>query len=325
MNSWADELKVDPVPTLLSCGNPAIEYFTRRDLSSEEVDPIADLWNLPAVLKILKKQHDNGSWKYPGKIRRDVRSRENYDQLETFRILGELVEKYGLSQDHPPIKRAAEYFFSFQTPEGDFRGIYGNQYATTYSPAIMELLIKTGYGNDKRIKKGFQWLLSMRQEDGGWVIPFRTTGMNLKEALLEDDPLSTDQSKPFSHLTTGMVLRAFAAHLKYRKSVEAKKAGVLLASRFFQRDKYPDRMDKKYWERVSYPFWFTDIVSALDSLSFLGFTKDNPHVQEGLDFLRNHQNNDGLFDLKIVRGSDRDLKYWICLAICRLFKRYVKG
>lgn len=316
------KLKIDPIPSLLSCGNPAIEYFTRRDLLDEEVGPINDLWQIPAAMKILKKQEDNGSWKYPGKIRRDVRSRENYDQIETYRILGELIEKYGLNRNHHQVRKAAEYFFSCQTLEGDFRGIYGNQYATTYSSAIMELLIKAGYQNDKHIKKGFDWLLSMRQEDGGWIIPFRTADMNLKKALLANEPNSPDIAKPFSHLATGMALRALAAHPKYRELEEARKAGTLLASRFFQPDKYPDRKDKKYWERVSYPFWFTDIISALDSLSFLGLKRDNPHIQEGLTFLSNQQNNEGLFDLKVVRGSDKDLKYWICLAICRLFKRY---
>lgn len=324
MTSWRDELKNDPIPVLLSCENLAIEYFTRRDLLNEKVSPVSSLWELHAVLSILKKQQDNGSWKYPGKIRGDIRSRENYDQLETYRMLGELVEKYGLNKSHQQIQKAAKYLFNCQTPEGDFRGIYGDQYATTYSPAIMELLIKAGYMNDKRIKKGFQWLLSMRQEDGGWTIPFRTIGMNLKEALNEKKARRIDQSRPFSHLVTGMVVRAFAAHPEYRKSEEAKKAGELLASRFFQADKYPDRKDKKYWERVSYPFWFTDIVSAMDSLSLLGFTTDNPHIQDGLDFLCNRQNDEGLFDLHIVRGRDKDAKYWICLAICRLFERYVK-
>nr|WP_245248213.1 prenyltransferase/squalene oxidase repeat-containing protein [Methanobacterium petrolearium] len=251
-----------------------------------------------------------------------MRSREDYDQFQTYKTLGILVEKYGLNGDHYKIQKAAEYLFNCQTPEGDFRGIYGNQYATTYSPAIMELLIKAGYANDKRIKKGFQWLLSIRQEDGGWIIPFRTAGMNLKEALTVDEPNSPDKTRPFSHLVTGMVLRAFAAHPKYRESEEARKAARLLASRFFLSDKYPDRKDKKYWKRVSYPFLFTDIISALDSLSFFEFNTDNPNIHEGLSFLKKKQTNEGLFDLHIVRGSDKDLKYWICLAVSRLFKRY---
>lgn len=292
MNAGIDELKINPIPSLLSCSNPAIEYFTRRDLLNEQVEPISELWEIKDVLKILKKQLDDGSWKYPSKIRRDLRSREDYDQFETYKTLGLLVEKYGFNRDHHQIQKAAEYLFSCQTSEGDFRGIYGNQYAPTYSPAIMELLIKSGYKDDKRIEKGFQWLISMRQEDGGWIIPFRTTGMNLKEALLANEPDLPDRSRPFSHLVTGMVLRAFAAHPEYRKSEEAKKAGKLLVSRFFIADKYPDRKGKEYWERVSYPFLFTDIISAMDSLSFLGFERENHHIQNGLDFLSNRQNDE---------------------------------
>ena len=315
------KLKIDPTTVLLSCGNPAIEYYARKDLLDEKIGTIEDLWQLPPVLRILKKQEEDGYWKYPGKIREELRSREDYNQVETYRVLGELICKYGLNRSHPQIQKAAEYFFNCQTSEGDFRGIYGNQYATTYSPAIMELLIKAGYEDDPRIKKGFHWLLSLRQEDGGWVIPFRTSGMNIKEALLASEPEMPDRSRPFSHLVTGMVLRALAAHPEYRKSEETKKVAHLLASRLFQADKYPDRKGREYWERVSYPFWFTDIVSTMDSLSLIGI-KDNPNIQEGLKFLIEKQNDEGLFDLKIVRGSDKDLKYWICVVVCRLLKRY---
>jgi hypothetical protein len=315
------KLKIDPTTVLLSCGNPAIEYYARKDLLDEKIGTIEDLWQLPPVLRILKKQEEDGYWKYPGKIREELRSREDYNQVETYRVLGELICKYGLNRSHPQIQKAAEYFFNCQTSEGDFRGIYGNQYATTYSPAIMELLIKAGYEDDPRIKKGFHWLLSLRQEDGGWVIPFRTSGMNIKEALLASEPEMPDRSRPFSHLVTGMVLRALAAHPEYRKSEETKKVAYLLASRLFQADKYPDRKGREYWERVSYPFWFTDIVSTMDSLSLIGI-KDNPNIQEGLKFLIEKQNDEGLFDLKIVRGSDKDLKYWICVVVCRLLKRY---
>jgi hypothetical protein len=40
---------------------------------------------------------------------------------------------------------------------------------------------------------------------------------------------------------TGVVLRAFAAHEKYGHSEAARAAGELLASRFFEKDAYPDR------------------------------------------------------------------------------------
>jgi hypothetical protein len=283
MGNWRKELRVDPIPGLISPKNMAIEYFTRRDLFDEKVEPIETLWELPEVKKILNKQQEEGSWKYPGGGKEHLRSHEDYNQLETYRILGELVKKYGLNNKQPKIIMAANYLFSRQTEEGDFRGIYSNQYSPNYSAAIMELLIKAGYQDDSRIDKGFNWLLSIRQIDGGWAIPLRTVSAKYAD-IMSAETMKPDLAKPFSHLVTGVVLRAFAAHGKYRNSKEAIKAGELLASRFFRRDTYPDRQTPDFWARVSYPFWFTDIVSSLDLLLLMGFTKENPHIYDALNW-----------------------------------------
>jgi hypothetical protein len=320
-DSWLNRLEVDPIPSLLSCGNEAIVYFTRRDLLGEKVTPVKTLWELPQAQRMLRRQREDGSWQYPGG-NKEVRSRENYDQLETYRMLGELVEKFGFNNKSPAIKAAAEFIFAYQTEEGDFRGIYGSQYTPNYSAGIMELLIKSGYVGDPRIEKGFRWLLSIRQDDGGWTIPIRTRGLKLDAInVARADTVEPDRSQPFSHLATGVVLRAFAAHKRYRKSEEARAAGDLLASRLFKRDAYPDRATPDYWTKVSFPFWFTDIVSALDSLSLLGFTAEDPRINDALLKLKERQTEDGLFDLKLLKIKDKALKFWICLAVCRIFKR----
>lgn len=163
----------------------------------------------------------------------------------------------------------------------------------------MELLIKADYENEHHILKGFDWLSSIKQDDSCWTMPFRTAGKNL-DALNSPDPIQPVKSKPFSHLVAGMVLRAFAAHPKYRKSESAEKAGELVISRFFKSDKYPDRRSGNFWERVSFPFWFMDIISALDSLYFLGFNRNNPQIKEALNFLSDKQNENGNFNLKIT-------------------------
>jgi hypothetical protein len=31
----------------------------------------------------------------------------------------------------------------------------------------------------------------------------------------------------------------------------------------------------------------------------------------------------GLFKLKLLKTGDKDLKFWICLAVCRIFKRFL--
>ncbi len=320
MPDWKKFLRCDPVPALLASGNPAIEYFTRRDLLGEKVEPIETLWELPCVGRIFQRQQADGAWRYHGSSAH-MRSEEDYNQIETYRMLGELVEKYGLNRRHPQIQTAAEFLFRCQTAEGDFRGIYGPLYSPNYTAGIMELLIKAGYGDDPRIEKGFRWLLSMRQDDGGWAIPMRTVRASYKTSVASGAAIEPDRTRPFSHLATGVVLRAFAAHPIYGRSKEAQHAGTLLASRFFRRDAYPDRSTPEYWGRVSYPFWFTDIVSALDSLSRMGFSKNNAQIARALDWLRGRQDRKGLFRLKLLRGKDKDLIYWVCLAVCKVFKR----
>lgn len=234
-----------------------------------------------------------------------------------------LVEKYAANENLLALRRAAESLFSHQTPEGDFRGICGNQYVPYYSGAIMELLIKAGYSEDPRIKRGFKWLLSVRQTDGGWAFPLRTVGRKLD--TFRSPTIKPDKSKPSSHLITGMVLRAFAAHPSYRRSREAKQAGEFLASMFFKADRYPDRRAPSFWTSFSFPFWFTDLLSSLDSLSLFGFV-NHPQIAKGLRWFTSRQKEDGLWDLRLrAMANESEPKHWISLAACRVFKRvYVR-
>ena len=323
MTNWLRKLSFNPLPPLISSKNQAIRFFALHDLTEENAGNINDLWQLPAAQKLIRKQLPNGAWRYPGNDKPNLRSTEDYNQLETFRVFGELVEKYGLNKRHPAAKKAAAYLFSRQTSEGDFRGIYGTQYTPNYTAAIMELLIKAGYAEDPRIEKGYQWLLLIRQSDGGWAIPMRTANAKLNTGILAKKTLlHPDKTKPFSHLVTGVVLRAFAAHPEHRKSDAAKKAGELLASRFFQKDAYPDRQASDFWLRFSFPFWFTDLLSALDSLSRMDFSAEHPQIAKALEWFVEHQEENGAWNLKLLRTRDKDLSQWISLSICRVFKRF---
>jgi hypothetical protein len=321
MEGWLRALRYDPLPALLSSGHKALVHAARRDLLGEDVGPVEALWDLPAVADILRRQGPDGAWPYPGR-RKNPLPREDMNQLETFRMLGVLVEKYGLTAQHPAIQDAARYLFSCQTDEGDIRGILGTQYAPHYTAGMMELLIKADYSDAPPIERGFAWLLSVRQDDGGWAWPVRTAKVRFSDAAQQPDPVQPDRSKPFSHVLTGVVLRAFAAHPTWRRAEAAQHAGNLLASRFFQPDKYTDRRDRSYWEKVSFPFWFTDIVSALDSLSHLGFGRDDAQIQAGLDWLRDRQREDGLWQLQLLRTGAKDTRLWVSLAIARVFRRW---
>jgi hypothetical protein len=321
LSNWLRELKYDSITPLTLSRNHAINYFVRQDLLDEKTESVDNLWQLPQALRLIYRQQSGGFWKYPGGGKQYIRS--DYNRIETYRNIGVLVEKFGFNKQHPVIQKAAGFLFSCQTNEGDFRGIYGKQYSPNYSAAIMELLVKAGYESDKRIKRGFDWLLSIRQNDGGWAIPLRTAGINSYSTVLSQEPtIQPDRTKSFSHLATGVVLRAFAAHPKYRVTIEAQTAGKLLASRFFKRDKYVDRQGIEFWLKFSYQFWFTDLLSALDSLSLIGLEKENPQINKALLWFVSEQQQNGAWKLKTVRGKDKDTDFLISLAICRVFKRF---
>ena len=321
MEGWKEQLKYDPLAPLISSKNEAVLYFAKRDLLEEEAEPFETLYSLPPAIKIINQQQEDGYWRYSAwKTKLD--EPENYNLLETYRQLGFLVEKYGFTKKQEAIKNAAEYIFSCQTDEGDIRGFYGTQHSPNYTAAITELLIKAGYGNDHRIKRILEWLLSMRQEDGGWAIPMRTNNAKYLDVVSSPITFESNRKKSFSHMVTGIVLRAFAAHSKYRNNEAVKVAGELLASRFFKPDKYADRRSVEYWTKVSFPFWWTDIVSSLDSLSFLGFTTSHPQIKLALEILRDKQSESAMWDLKLLKTKDQNLSLWINLAICRIFKRF---
>ena len=321
MENWRNHLRYDPIPLLGSSSNEAIRYQVSRDLMDDNVGSVKHLWEMKQPKRMLNKQQEDGSWRYPNP-KEDIRTIKGYNQVETFRILAILIEKYLLNREHPAVERAAEFLFGCQTEEGDFRGVYWNQYSPTYSAAFMELLIKAGYHDDKRIALGLNWLLSNRQDDGGWVIPFRTANLRIKETMSRPNPIQSDRSKPFSHMVTGIVLRAFAAHPKHRERPEVQKAGELLASRIFKADNYTDRKAPEYWTRFSFPFWFTDLLSALDTLSGLGLSVEHPQIREGVDWFIEHQKKDGLWKLKLVRGaSDKSQNFFVNLIVCRTLKR----
>ncbi|MBC8225402.1 hypothetical protein H8E65_12490 [Candidatus Bathyarchaeota archaeon] len=328
--NWLDQLEHDPTRGMLSSDNAAISHFVRRDLLGEDVEPISRVWELPEVGKLLWKQRPDGSWRYPGK-RSVSYPPHHYELVETFKRFRFLVERYQLTRDHPVAEKAAEYLFSCQTGEGDIRGMIGNQYATYYTGAIMAHLIEAGYAEDPRIEGGFRWLLSMRQDDGGWTIPILTHKLDRETSYRltseEADPLEPDRSKPFSHNWTDMVLRAFAAHPRYRLSPEARAAGALLKSRFFKPDAYSSYRAASYW--VRFAFWWPNLLTSLDSLSRMGFTKDDPDIEAALDWLVEHQQPDGLWNITYVGGKsapdnqvNRERRLWVSLAVARIFKRF---
>jgi Squalene-hopene cyclase C-terminal domain/Prenyltransferase and squalene oxidase repeat len=328
MGNWRKQLKFDPIPALIANGDEALQYFVRRDLLDEEAGPIDGLWRLAAARKTLKKQQSDGSWDRPA--RQKKHKAINYGLIETWKQFRFLIEKYGFNREDPAAEKASEFLFACQTEAGDIRGFLANQYATYYTGAILSLLIQAGYEDDPRIERGIRWLLSMRQDDGGWSVPIITydfDGKTMYRLTSEDaEPVEPDRSRPFSHNATGMVLRAFAAHSQYRTLEAARTASKLLKSRFFQPDYYTSYHAASYWVKFQYPFWWNNLVAALDSISLIDHTRDE-QMEEAIHWLLEHQQKDGLWNVSYAADMEEntaktaDTRRWVSLAICRVLRR----
>ncbi|MFA5450576.1 MAG: hypothetical protein WC231_01070 [Dehalococcoidales bacterium] len=243
-----------------------------------------------------------------------------------------MVERYRFTRESMHVGKAAEYIFSFQTTEGDIRGFIGNQYATYYTGYILALLIQAGYVDDPRVEKGMQWLLGMRQDDGGWTIPILThhfdgrTMYRLTSSY--EEPVEPVRPQPFSHNWTDMVLRAFAVHPVYRQSEEARTAANLLKSRFFQPDVYSSYKAASYWTR--FVFWWPNLLTAMESLSLLGFAAEDPDINKGIQWFFDKRKEDGFLDCSY---NSREIKQsksyyleriWLGFRICRMLQRYLR-
>jgi hypothetical protein len=324
---WIRQFEYDPLKPLLEIDDDLIQYHMEKYL----LDKIIRTPHFPSkhdrANEILRYQQDNGSW--PDKRKKQHKNiNTNYELLETYRYVAQLIYFFDMDKSFPPMRKAAEFLFTAQTGEGDFRGIYGNQYTPNYSAAVLELLCRLGYHDDKRVIKSFEWLLSFEQNSGGWILPMQMPQISKKPTdLYNEDPIPPDKKLPFSHWVTGIVLRAFSQHPKYKQHPSAKLAGNLLATRFFEKDKYSARSAAEYWTKYSYPFWWTDLISALDSLTLLNFSYDHPDINRALNYFRRTQNKDGSWNLYILKGKSFPyLHWWVHYHVCLIFKRfYQKG
>lgn len=311
---------------LLARGNLPILYWLKKDILEVPIDrEYKNLQKFAARIRIFENQRPNGGWckkKYEGHPRWE----NTYYIVDTLRNAIHLYN-FGCSLEDEGIQKLTDFLFSTQTKEGDFRGAYLNEYAPTYHALTLEILCLFGLDDDPRVQKGFRWLLRNKQDEGGWVIPYRTINKaELRsrytlQAQLKLAPVKPNKAMPFSHLVTGMVLRALTASPKWIKHRETKKTGKLLLSRFFKPDKYEDRHLAEYWEEITFPFWATDILSSMDSLSRLGFDAEDEKVQYAINWLLKKQSPDGYWKSGLKKSTIED-HLWVTVSVMRVLKKF---
>jgi squalene cyclase len=74
-------------------------------------------------------------------------------------------------------------------------------------------------------------------------------------------------------------------------------------------------------------FWWPNLVTALDSLSLMGYPKEDVDIERGLEWLVENQLPNGLWKLDYSSGATQKLfvvveQYWLALKVATIFKRF---
>jgi hypothetical protein len=293
LSGWRARLASDPIPRLLREGSPSILARVRRDLMGDSEAPTAkEIAKYPEVTALLGKIEPNGGF-VPKAADKALGGPRFAAALATIRALDRLAD-LGLSiegdgDDGPsPLHKVADFLLSSQKADGGIADLalaetpHGRAKAVAihYQGWALGVLCRCGFEFDRRVQKGFQYLLARRQDDGGWA----WRGVRTNSA-----------ARPSSHLVTGMVLRAFAASTEHIASREARRAVELLATRVLQPDRYEDRKSPSYWQVLAEPRFYTDVLDALDTVTAIGLGKENSGVRTAEAYLRTRQGADGLW------------------------------
>ena len=130
-------------------------------------------------------------------------------------------------------------------------------------------------------------------------------------------------ARPYAERMRTVIAHLANAHPEYRHRPEVIAAGACLKERFFKSDQYNDRKTPAYWLKFQFPFWWANLLTALDSLSLMGFDRDDPDISGGLSWFLSNQSPDGLWETAYGSGkSAARMRAWVGLAVCRMLKRF---
>jgi len=266
---------------LLNESDPSVRYRVLRELLDRtESDPAVaaarrEIGVRGWAAEILSRQLPGGQWVTPGtsaqELYRPKYSATNWSLI----ILAEL----GADRSDPRVARAAELMLDrFGDPADDNLG--GEQSEVCFTGNCVRMMHRLGYGDDPRVVRATEWLVTAQKADGGWHCWPSESGT----------------------LAAWEALAALAAVPEPRRSPEIRRAldrGVeFYLERGLMRD---DEGTYPPWLRIHYPrHYYYDVLIGLDILTALGRGRD-PRILPALAWLEAKRSPDGTWPLEALQ------------------------
>jgi len=347
-------VRESPIAWLLERSNPSVRYFTLLNLlgkSEEDVEVIFSKKAIPKssiISKIFTKQYPEGYWGdstspyFP-------KYRSSYWQLM---VLGQL----GMDKGDERVKRACDNIFHFQLDGGGFpcysleqvangrveshtspfttsldkengrqdlteradNILFEHQYSCL-TGNMLAALIRMGYEDDPRVKKGLLWLVDVQNKDGGWLCPYWRAHRYDKHGCFYGTVCSMEafSEVPGNKLTKGM------------KHAVERSSEFLLMHHLYRADHHGYRIVNKSWLRLEFPWFYRyNILRGLDILTKIGYVEDE-RISDAVQVLLQKRRSDGKWTLESapigrmqanLEAKDKPSK-WVTLIALRVLKR----
>jgi len=347
--SEIDRVVQESARKLLQMSVPPVKYWLLVEtLGKDEHDPlvrrtIAECKAYPPRLKVLRTLREDGTWPI-SKARKAAEDAGpgppvGWTYITMLRNL-QLLEDCYTDKSEGYISVALEKILSWQKKEGYILGPNHDIFPLPhYNGYAVRNLFIYGMGNDPRVKKLADWLLSIQRHDGGWVIPYQEDVRYLPEyrhmkmhdfmELVRKGETPKSDPKGYKDIpsciwTTMMVVRGLARNEKYRRRNELLKGANFFLDRFFKKNWHETYYhSEKNWTRLIYPPYIGSGLTALYLLTILGYGPSDERMEKPIRWLLNARHPDGFWWQSDRPYAQKD--QWITGFAIDILNRYSKN
>ena len=296
MGDWKSVLKADPVNWLLEADNPSVRYFTLSQIldkpqaDREVQEAKKEIMTAGVVPQILRKQNADGYWEEPDRFY-NAKYKGTVWQLI---ILAEL----GANGQDERVKKACEFLLenSQDRKSGGFSAwlsvkVGGGRYSGVLpclTGNIVWSLIRLGFLDDPRVKRGIDWIAKYQRFDDGEAYPPK---------IWPYEKATSCFGKHSCHMGVAKALKALAeipAEQRSEGVVDTLERGTeyMLKHHIYKRSHNLSKVSKPGWLRLGFPLMYqTDVLELLGILTSLG-CKDE-RLQDAVDLVLSKQDGEG--------------------------------
>jgi hypothetical protein len=318
---------------LLEENNPSVRYLTLTtllDRAPDDPEVLAareSIMTQGVVAKLLEKQNGDGSWVDPGRFYTDKYHGAVWNLIT--------LAEFTADPSNEQVKKACEFILhSSYNPENG--GFSTAESARTKSGLVSLIvpcltgnmvfaLIKLGYLEDERLRKGIEWILTYQRSDDGEERP------PLGEMY---DRYRSCWGSHSCHMGVAKSLKALAAIPvpKRNEQVDAKIRELVdyfLKHRVYKKSHHPEEIAKPGWLKFGFPLMYqSDALEILDILASLKI--HSPQLDDAIGLVQSKRSPEGYWNLE-NSYSDRMLvsieqkgkpSKWVTLRALRALKEY---